>query len=138
MKKILIGFVVVFLILEVLDMIIHGVILAPAYQALQNVWRPDMMQKMWVLHIVKLFVAFFFSFIFSKGYEGKGFGEGLRYGLYVGLMLSVPYAYGSYASFAIPYSIAFQWFAYALVEYIVAGIALASIFGQKEKTASAS
>ncbi len=136
MKKVLIGFVVVFVLLEVLDMIVHGLILGPTYATLQNVWRPDMMEKMWILHIVKIVVAFMFAFIFSKGYEGKGILEGVRYGLYVGLMLSIGYAYGSYASFPIPYSIALQWFIYALIEYILSGVALAWIFGRKPKPAA--
>lgn len=136
MKKVLIGFVVVFVLLEVLDMIVHGLILGSTYATLQNVWRPDMMEKMWILHIVKIVVAFMFAFIFSKGYEGKGILEGVRYGLYVGLMLSIGYAYGSYASFPIPYSIALQWFIYAMIEYTLAGVALAWIFGRKQQQAA--
>ena len=128
MKKVLLGFVVVFVVLVLLDLLVHSVLLAGAYESMQNVWRPDMAQKMWILYIVKLFVAFFFSFIFSKGYENKGIMEGVRYGFYMGLLLAVPYAYGSYASFAIPYSVALQWFIYALIEYLIAGVALALVF----------
>ena len=89
MKKVLIGFLAVFVTLEILDMIIHGVILMKTYEGMQNVWRVDMMNKMWVMHIMKIVVAFFFTYIFSKGYEGKGIMEGLRYGFYVGMMMSV-------------------------------------------------
>ncbi len=128
MKRILFGFLAVFVVLEVVDIIVHGVILGSVYQTLENVWRPDMMEKMWIFHLVRLIVAFFFTFIFSKGYENKGIMEGIRYGFYVGMLLSVGYAYGSYASFNIPYYLALQWFLYALVEYILAGIALALVF----------
>jgi hypothetical protein len=136
MKKILIGFVITFVLLEVLDILIHGVILMSAYQATQNVWRPDMMQKMWILHIVKLVVAFLITFIFSKGYEGKGIMEGLRYGLYIGVLMSIGMAYGTYAMVAIPYSLALQWFIYGVVEYTIVGVALALVFGKKETTAA--
>ena len=134
MKKVIIGSIAVFVILEVLDIFVHGVILGPMYMTMQNVWRPDMMEKMWILHIVKIVVAFMFTFIFSKGYEGKGIWEGVRYGCYVGLMLSVGYAFGSYATFCIGHQIALQWFIYAMVEYIIAGIALALIFSKKSTT----
>ena len=77
MKKMLIGFVAVFIALEVLDILIHGVILVSTYMAMQNVWRTDMMAKMWVLHVVKIITAFFFALIFSKGYENKGIMEGI-------------------------------------------------------------
>ena len=132
MKKVLIGTIVVFVILEALDMIIHGVILGSVYATMQNVWRPDMMQKMWILHIVKIVVAFMFTFLFSKGYEGKGLMEGVRYGFYIGLMLSMGYAFGSYVSFRISHQIALQWFIYAMFEYIIAGIGVALVFGKKK------
>ena len=132
MKKILIGFVAVFVTLEVLDMIIHGAILMHTYMAMQNVWRPDMMNKLWVLHFVKIATAFFFALIFSKGYENKGIMEGVRYGFYVGMIVASGFAFGSYASFSINYQLALQWFFYSLIEYIIAGVVIALVFGRKE------
>lgn len=135
MKKILIGFVAVFVTLEVLDMIIHGAILGNTYMAMQNVWRPDMMNKLWILHFVKIVTAFFFALIFSKGYESKGIMEGVRYGFYVGMIVSSGFAFGSYASYSIHYQLALQWFFFSLVEYIIAGVVIALVFGQKKKAA---
>lgn len=135
MKKILIGFVAVFVTLEVLDMIIHGAILMSTYSAMQNVWRPDMMNKLWILHFVKIVTAFFFALIFSKGYENKGIMEGVRYGFYVGMIVSSGFAFGSYASFSINYQLALQWFFYSLIEYIIAGVVIALVFGQKKEAA---
>ncbi|RPI00777.1 MAG: hypothetical protein EHM64_16675, partial [Ignavibacteriae bacterium] len=102
MKKLLIGFVVTFVLLEMMDIIVHGFLLMNAYQATASLWRPDMMQKMWIMHIVKLVVSFMVTFIFSKGYEGKGTMEGVRYGFYMGVLLSIGMAYGTYAMIAIP------------------------------------
>ena len=95
-----------------------------------------MMQMMWVLHIVKVVVAFLVTFIFSKGYEGKGIMEGLRYGLYIGALMSIGMAYGTYAMIAIPYSLALQWFIYGVIEYTIVGVALALVFGKKEPSAA--
>jgi hypothetical protein len=131
MKKILTGCLVVFVLMEVLDFVIHGVILADAYRATQGVWRPDMMEKMWIFYIVNLVVAFFVSFIFSKGYEGKGIMEGVRYGFYIGVMLSMGMAWGTYAMISIPWQLSIHWFMYGVIEYILIGIALALIFGKK-------
>ena len=136
MKKVLIGFVVTFILLEVLDILVHGVILMGAYQATQNIWRPDMMQKMWILHIVKIVSSYIIAFIFSKGYEGKGILEGVRYGLYIGVLMSIGMAYGTYAMIAIPYSLALQWFIFGVIEYTIVGIALALVFGKKETPAA--
>jgi hypothetical protein len=134
MKKVINGAVAVFAVLEVMDFIIHGLILGNVYMTMPNIWRPDMMEKMWIMHIVKIVNAFIIAFIFSKGYEGKGIMEGVRYGLYVGLMLSIGMAYGTYAMIAIPYYLALQWFVYGLIEYVIAGIALALVFSWKAKT----
>jgi len=132
MKKVLIGAVVVFVVLEVLDFLIHGVILASSYSATPDIWRPDMMDVKWILHIVKIVIAFFFALIFSKGYEGKGVVEGIRYGLYVGIMMGVGMAYGTYTMIAISSALAFQWFLFSVFEYIIAGIGVAMVYGKRQ------
>lgn len=134
-RKVLLGFVAVFITLEVLDFLVHGVLLASAYTSVASLFRPDMTAKMWIIHLVTLIGAFFFAFIFSKGYENKGIGEGIRYGCYIGIWMSVGMAYGTYSMIAIPYSLALQWFIYGLIEYIIAGAVLAMVFGSKPKEA---
>ncbi len=131
MKKVWIGFIVVFVLMEILSYLIDGLILGSAYESVKDLWRPDMQSKMWIFHLVMIFQAFFFSFIFSKGYEGKGIAEGIRYGLYIGIWMSVGMAYGTYAMIAIPYSLALQWFIYGVIENIIYGIGLALVFGKK-------
>lgn len=71
-----------------------------------------------------------------KGFENKGIMEGVRYGFYIRVWMSVGMAYGTYAMVAIPYSLALQWFIYGVIEYIIAGVALALVFkGGKPKAA---
>ncbi|HEY6951175.1 MAG TPA: hypothetical protein VI758_02140 [Bacteroidota bacterium] len=130
-KKVWLGFVAVFITIEILEAVVNMVILSSAYQATMQVWRPDMMSKMWIFHVVMLIGSFFFAFIFSKGFENKGVIEGVRYGTYIGIWLSVGKAYGSYAMIAIPYSLALQWFVYGVLEYVIAGAVLAFVFKQK-------
>lgn len=137
-KKLWMGFVAVFVAMEVLIFLIHGVILDSTYKSLQEVWRADMDSLMWIYHVLALIGAFFFTFIFSKGYEGKGIMEGVRYGFYIGVWMSSGMAYGSYAMINIPYSLALQWFIYGIIEYIIYGVVLAMVYGMKPKEASAS
>jgi hypothetical protein len=139
MKKVLIGFVVVLVAMEIMSLLVNGVILGSTYasEELKNVWRPDMDAKMWIFQIPMIIGAFFFSFIFSKGYEGKGIMEGVRYGLYIGIWLSVGMAYGTYAMIAIPYKLALQWFIYGVIEYIIYVILVGLVFGTKPKEAAA-
>ncbi|HCV42506.1 MAG TPA: hypothetical protein DGH68_03410 [Bacteroidetes bacterium] len=130
-KKFWTGFVVVFVLMEIMMFLIHGMILSSAYQATQALWRPDMMSLMWIYHVLAIIGAFFFTLVFSKGYEGKGVMEGVRYGLYIGIWMSAGMAYGSYAMINIPYSLALQWFLYGMIEYIVYGVALAMVYGKQ-------
>ncbi|MFZ1081465.1 MAG: hypothetical protein WAO19_06015 [Candidatus Kryptoniota bacterium] len=136
-KKVWLGFIAVFIVLEILMLLVDGVLLMNTYTSIQGVWRPDMDSKLWIYHVINIFTAFFFSFIFSKGYEKKGIMEGVRYGFYIGVWMSVGMAYGSYAMIAIPYSLALQWFIYGVLEYIIAGAALAMVFKERPKTTAA-
>jgi len=130
-KKVLTGFVVVFVLMEIMMFLIHGVILKSAYEATKEIWRPDMQSLMWIYHVLAVIGAFFFTFIFSKGYEGKGVAEGVRYGLYIGIWMGAGMAYGTYSMMNIPYSLALNWFFYSVVEYIVYGVALTKVFGKQ-------
>lgn len=130
-KKVLTGFVVVFVLSEIMMYLIHGVILASTYEATKDIWRPDMESLMWIYHVLALVGSFFFTFVFSKGYEGKGVAEGVRYGVYIGIWMGMGMAYGTYSMINIPYSLALQWFFFSIVECIVYGIALAMVFGKQ-------
>jgi len=130
-KKFWIGFVAVFVAMEIMMFLVHGVILRSTYQATQSVWRPDMMSLMWIYHVLAVIGAFFFTFVFSKGYEGRGALEGARYGLYIGIWMSSGMAYGSYAMINIPYSLALQWFIYGVIEFIIYGVLLALVYGRQ-------
>lgn len=132
-KKVWLGFIAVFITMEVLNYLINGVLMTSAYQSVASLWRPDMMSLMWIYHVLMLVGAFFFTFIFSKGYEGKGIAEGVRYGLYIGIWMSIGMAYGTYAMIAIPYSMALQWFIYGVIQYVLMGIVVALVFVRKPK-----
>jgi hypothetical protein len=130
-KKVWLGFIVVFVLMEICSFVVDGLILDSTYKSLSSLWRPDYMSLMWIFHVLMLVGSFFFSFIFSKGYEGKGIAEGIRYGLYIGIWMSIGMAYGTYAMINIPYSLALTWFLVGIVEYIIYGIALALVFRPK-------
>ena len=124
---------------DVMEMIIHGGIMSGSYMEIASVWRPEaeMMSKMWIIYILTpLFFSPAFVYIFIKGYEGRGIGEGIRFGLVVGLMISVPMAYNQYTVYPIPYIMAFQWFVYTLIEFIILGIVAAAIYKPAEEAAA--
>ena len=130
-KKFWISVAVVFVVLQVLDGLVHGLILLPTYEATADVWRPQAETKLAVMIITRFIFAFFFTFVFSKSYQG-GYMEGVRYGFYTSMLVNLTYAYGNYAILDIPYSLALQWFIYGTLELMIAGVVLSKTMGKNE------
>ena len=128
--KLLIAAVAVFVVGQVCNFLIHAQWLAPTYQALASVWRPqaDMQSRMWILSVTGAVFAFFFSYVFARGYEGKGLAEGARYGAIIGLFFSVPQAYDSYVIYPIPYSLALKWFLSGVAVCVLMGRTAAAVY----------
>ncbi len=129
-KKLLISFVAVFVVGQVCNFLVHAQWLAPTYQSLASVWRPeaDMESKMWIMFVTGAVFAFFFCYVFARGYEGKGLVEGARYGAIIGLFFGVPQAYDSYVIYPIPYTLALKWFVSGLAVCIVMGMVAAAVY----------
>jgi hypothetical protein len=123
------GFVVVFVVMSVLEAVIHVGLLSADYQATANLWRPMGEMKIYIFHMAYFIVSFFFTLVFFKYYEGNGQMEGLRYGLCVGLMMAATMACIPYAATPIPHVLALKWFIFETMEYAVLGAVLALIFG---------
>ncbi len=136
-KKILIGAVVVFVIIGIVDYVLNTVVLTAEYEATMSLWRPMAEMKLWIFYVTYAFIAYFFTLVFSKGYESKGIMEGVRYGTYIAMMVSLPAAYGMYGAMPIPYSLALKWFLGGWVEFILCGVALTFVFGSKKEAAAA-
>jgi len=120
-------------VFEILNTIIHGPLLGSIYESTQSVWRPDMMDKMWIIHVTTVIFSFLFVYIFTKGYENKGIVEGLRFGLIIGLLMNVVGMFNQYAVYPIPFNLAIQWFIYGIIQYVVIGAVAASIYREKKK-----
>ena len=127
-KRFMIASIAVFIVIQAIDWLVHGVLLSRWYAEFKNVWRADMMDLMWVMVLGALFFSFMFVFIFTKGYEGKGIMEGARYGLLIGLLMYVSGMLGQYAMYPIPLGMALIWIAYGIVEMVIAGMAAAAIY----------
>ncbi len=127
-KRFMLASIAVFIVIQAIDWLVHGVLLSRWYVEFQNVWRPGMIDLMWVMVLGSLFFSFMFVFIFTKGYEGKGIIEGARYGLLIGLLMYVSGMLGQYVMYPIPLGMALIWVGYGIVEMVIAGIAAAAIY----------
>lgn len=131
-KKLFIAFIVVFILGEVANFIIHSFLLASSYatEEVSKVFRSmeEMNSKMWIMWVVDLIWSFFFVFIFVKGYQNKGIMEGVRYGIYMGLFVQLVAAYAQYVVYPIPYYLALQWFIYGFIVCVILGVVTAAIY----------
>jgi hypothetical protein len=118
----------VFVAYEVVNNIIHMLILSGVYETMMDVWRTDMMQKLWIMYVTALIFSFLFVYIFSKGYEGKGIAEGIRYGLIIGLLMNIVGMFNQYAAYPISLSLTVQWFIYGVIQIIICGIVTAALY----------
>ncbi len=121
--------VVVTVVVAVVDMIIHGVLLAETYKQTASVWRSESeMQQiaplMWLGYAI---FAPFFVWIYAQGMEkGKdAIGQGVRFGLMFGIGLSAMSSLIWYVVLPIPQKLAFAWFLAGVAVYIAAGMAAA-------------
>ncbi len=132
-KKLVIASIAVFVTLQVLDYVIHNLLLGATYESIQAVFRPDMMDKMWIMLLMGLIFSFLFVYIFTKGYEGKGIIEGVKYGLIIGLVVSLVGSYNQYVVYPLPYSLVLKWFIFGTIELIAAGAVTALIYKPNDK-----
>ena len=130
-KRFIAASIAVFIVNQICDFIVHGAILGKTYEALQNIWRPDMMSKMWILYITSFIFSFLFVYIFIKGYENKGIAEGVRFGIITGLFMNVIGMFNQYAIYPVPLTLAVQWFIFAMIQFIIYGITAALIYRPK-------
>lgn len=129
-KTLWIGFIVVFVVVQVYSYLVHGVMLAGTYEKIASAFRPEqeMMSMMWLLTISSAAALFLFCYIFTKGYEGRGIGEGARYGFLMGLFMAIPLSIEQYVSYPLPRDIAVIWFLASFVSFVIAGTLFAAIY----------
>ncbi|MFC1500879.1 hypothetical protein ACFL58_00300 [Elusimicrobiota bacterium] len=131
-KKLVIAAVAVFFVYEFVDFTVHSLILAPTYMKMQNIWRADMMQKMWIMYITALVFSFTFVYIFAKGYEGKGIIEGVRFGAIISLLMLLPGIFNQYVIYPVSYKLALTWFVFGVAQFVICGIVASLIYKPKK------
>jgi hypothetical protein len=137
-KTFWIGFVAVFVVMNVIGFLVHGVWLADTYRSLWGVFRPEteMNSMMWMMFVSSALYLFLFCYIFTKGYEGRGIGEGVRFGLLLGLFMSIPMSIDQYVVYPLPPDLALIWFVTGVISFMIAGAVFAAIYRPTTATAS--
>jgi hypothetical protein len=129
-KRFVLASLAVFITFEILDFLIHSVILSQIYESLSSIWRQDMISKMWVMLLVTFILSFLFVYIYSKGF-GQGLLAGIRFGFIIGLITICASALNQYVVYPVPFNLVFQWCVYGLIQYMICGIVVSLIYKPK-------
>ena len=135
------GWVAVYVAMQAIGFVIHGVLMTDAYNEMGDVFRPqEVIDSMMGIMLVSSAVGLFlFCYIFTKGYEGKGIMEGVRYGALMGLFLGIPTSIDAYVIYPITQELAMIWLASSVIGLAIGGAVFAAIYkpeGHQEATES--
>ncbi len=121
-RRTLIAILRVYLCWLALDFLIHNIILADAYAATAQFWRPMAEMKMGLMQVVSIVGASAFVLVYALWFKEHSVGSGLKYGLLYGVGVGTGMGYGMYSVMPIPYFMAFTWFMGMVVEAAAAGL----------------
>ena len=122
MQRLLGSVLAIFISWNIMDFVIHGIILKNAYQETAQLWRPMEEMKMGLMYFTILISAAVFVLIYKRLITNKNMNSAIQYGALFGVAVGISMGYGSYSVMPITYLTAITWFFGVLVEFVVAGI----------------
>ncbi len=125
-----IGWIAVFVVMQVYGYLIHTLGMSDTYESLASIFRPEaeMMDMMWMMMVGSLGTTAVFCYIFTFGAESKGVMEGVRYGFWMGLFLSIPSSVDQFVIYPLTVEVAVIWFVSGVVGLMIAGAVFAAIY----------
>ncbi len=129
-KTFWIGWIVVFIIMEVYNFMVHQIGLSATYESLASVFRPraDMDPMMWMMIVGDAVYLLVFCYIFTYGCENRGVMEGVRFGALMGLFYAIPFSVVSYVVYPITAELAFIWFVTGVIGFVIVGAVFAVLY----------
>lgn len=133
-KKFLLAFIIVGVVFNVLDGLIHGGILGSTYKELTFMRKDDPIVWYIVLDFV---VALVLVWVYEKvkGSFARSMGGGALFGFYAGVLVTFPAMLGMKLMITdFPYYLSWVWVISGVVCYTIAGLIIGAIY--KEKAAA--
>lgn len=129
-KTFWIGYVVVFVVAQAINFLVHGLMLDSTYKSLAAVFRPEeqMMNMMWIMFLGGAVSLLLFCYIFTKGYENRGIAEGVRYGALIGALFFIPYSLDQYVVYPITPYLTHMWLISGILTFAVLGGVFSAIY----------
>ena len=122
MKRVILAVFAVFIAWQVLDFVIHGLVLMKTYQETASLWRPMNEMKFGLMRLVGLVAATTFVVIYAGFIHERSVATGLKYGLIFGVGAGVSMGLGTYSVMPIPMVVAVGWLLGTIIETAVGGL----------------
>jgi hypothetical protein len=118
-----------------LDAVIHGYLLAPAYEATSDLWRPpgEMMGGLGMT--VTVVQAACFALVYALLVRPKSVAMGLAWGALYGVAMGLGMGLGTYCYMPLPLSLAAAWFGATVLKALAAGALAALVVGKPKAEA---
>ncbi len=124
--------VAAFVVVFILDFLVHGKLLMGLYNQTASVWRPqaEAGKLMWLMTVTQVLFAFALAWFYTLGYEPAktSLAQGIRFGLYVGIVLVAAQGFIWYVVLPVPFILNLGWLASAFVNSIAAGTVIGVIY----------
>jgi hypothetical protein len=137
-KRFLVAWIIVFVVWMVGSFLVHGVLLAPGYRGVPELFRADADAQrhfpfMLLAHAI---MAGALVWIYARGVEDAPWtGQGLRFGLAVALLTAVPWYLIYYAVQPMPGTIVARQIVYDTVLTLLLGLVVAYLYRGKRAPA---
>lgn len=92
-KRFIVAWIVLFVVWMLGSFLVHGLLLAPEYRKLANLFRPEADAQNYFLFMLlaHVILAGAFAWIYARGVEAKPWlAQGLRYGLAIAFLTVIP------------------------------------------------
>ncbi|OVE82088.1 hypothetical protein BVY03_02230 [bacterium K02(2017)] len=122
MKKTLIAVILIFISWNIIDILVHGLLLKSTYESTAHLWRPEAEMMMGLLNLVKLFTVILFIYIYKTLVHPKNLFNAIKYAALIGLLVGIPMGFATYSFQPIPINLAWSWLVSVVGSYLVAGI----------------
>ncbi len=117
----------IYLAWNVLEFVLHGVILKPTYLATTELWRPLGEWKYGVGQVVMAVSAAAFALLYVRLIGNKCLRTALCYGFLFGIMGGAVAGYGTYSARPIPHHVALTLFFAKLIKMTLASLIVGMI-----------
>lgn len=134
-SKYLLAVLAVYVAFEIMEFLIHGLILGAKYTSLDGsgLFREDMESKMWIIYVTGLVFVIFFVYLyhfFANAYK-TGWTAGLYFGLVVGFMMNFTGMLNQYTTYPVPTDLAWNWVVLTVLQVAVIGLVAGLIYKPK-------